>query len=147
METTPPAPDAPADDWSLWADSLGNSRQLGLECAEISPGRAVMRMAASPWPVNPNGSLHGGLVLAAADQCLGVAAVTAMDPGLLPATATLNAEFHRPAFAPLTFAARVRRRGRSLMFVEADVTDEAGRLCVHCTATMAMGDGAFHRKQ
>lgn len=59
-----------------------------------------MRLPESPWATNPNGAVHGGLILAAADQCMGIVAVTAMEPGRLPMTATLNAEFHRPARAP-----------------------------------------------
>jgi uncharacterized protein (TIGR00369 family) len=146
-EVLPPATNASAAEWARWAEGLANSRQLGLERREIGPGHAVMRLRESPWAINPNGSVHGGLILAAADQCMGIVAVTAIEPGLLPMTATLNAEFHRPSFAPLSLRGRVTRRGQSFLFVAVDVEDERGRLCARCTGSMAIRDDAFHRPQ
>jgi uncharacterized protein (TIGR00369 family) len=97
----------------------------------------VLTLEESVLSLNPNGGVNGGLVCAAADQAMGVVALTALDPGSLPATATLHAEFLRPAFAPLTFRAAVSQRGRRLVFVSVDVEDSSGRLCVRFTGTMA----------
>jgi uncharacterized protein (TIGR00369 family) len=133
---TPPPPGAWAQ-WIEWADGLPNLSELGLRCERVEAGETVLRLERSLLSLNPNGGVNGGLICAAADQAMGVVALTALEPGSLPATATLNAEFLRPAFAPLTFRAAVSQRGRRLVFVSVDVDDASGRLCVRFTGTMA----------
>jgi uncharacterized protein (TIGR00369 family) len=76
-------------------------------------------------------------VLAWADQCLGLASMTTASPGSMAATATLAAEFLRPAVPPLTYDVRVHRSGRTLMFISMDVFDADGRQCAKVTGTMA----------
>jgi uncharacterized protein (TIGR00369 family) len=149
MRASPAAhhpPAAPAGDswaeWAEWATKLPNCSEIGLKCVEISPGNAVLTLVESPWTPNPNGAVTGGLVIAAADQCMGLVTLTTLEPGALPATATLHAEFLRPAFAPLTFRARVAQRGKRLVFVNVDVEDAEGRLCVRCSGTMASQSSA-----
>jgi uncharacterized protein (TIGR00369 family) len=129
------------DDWSKWphwASRLPASLAIGLVCVSIEPSRTVMTMAESAWPLNPNASVHGGLVMAAADQAGGVAAVAALGEGALPATATLTGQFLRPAFPALTFDCRLVRGGKRLLFVDIDVTDRDGRLCTKFTGTWSV---------
>jgi uncharacterized protein (TIGR00369 family) len=123
--------------WVEWANGLPSFSEIGLKCIEVQAGSAVATLGGSRWTPNPNGAVNGGLVVAAADQCMGVVALTTLEPGALPATATLHAEFLRPAFAPLTFRASVAQRGKRLVFVNVDVEDNTGRLCVRCSGTMA----------
>jgi uncharacterized protein (TIGR00369 family) len=123
--------------WVRWANRLPNCSEIGLECVEVGPGSALFALPTSGWTLNPNGAVNGGLVIAAADQCMGVVALTTLAEGSLPATATLNAEFLRPAFGPLSFRAAVVQQGRRLVFVTVEVEDAAGRLCVKCSGTMA----------
>jgi uncharacterized protein (TIGR00369 family) len=123
--------------WVEWANGLPSFSEIGLKCVEVQTGSAVATLGGSRWTPNPNGAVNGGLVVAAADQCMGVVALTTLEPGALPATATLHAEFLRPAFAPLTFRASVAQRGKRLVFVNVDVEDNTGRLCVRCSGTMA----------
>lgn len=132
------------DDWSAWpgwASRLPVSIAMGLVCESVSPGRAVLKMAESPWPTNPNGAVHGGLVAAAADQAGGVVAISVLGEGALPATATLTAQFLRPAFAGLTFDCKVIRGGRRVVFVEIEVSDRDGRLCTKFTGTWSVHGG------
>lgn len=129
-DTLPMPP--PAGEWSRWkewAESVPAVASMALECTEIAEGRATMLMAHSPWPVNPNGAVHGGLVAAAADHVGGLAAVTRVSMTGLPATATLSGQFIRPAFAPLTFHAQVVNAGRTVVFVHIDVLNAAGQVC------------------
>jgi uncharacterized protein (TIGR00369 family) len=123
--------------WVEWANGLPNFSEIGLKCVDVQTGSVAATLAGSGWTPNPNGAVNGGLVVAAADQCMGVVALTTLEPGALPATATLNAEFLRPAFAPLTLRASVAQRGKRLVFVNVDVEDNRGRLCVRCSGTMA----------
>ncbi|MEA2170764.1 MAG: hypothetical protein QOF76_4064 [Solirubrobacteraceae bacterium] len=62
----------------------------------------------------------------------------AVAPGLLPATASLTVDYHRPALAPLTVSARCTNVGRTLVFVEVDITNRDGRRCNRAPAVMAV---------
>jgi uncharacterized protein (TIGR00369 family) len=132
-----PPPDGSQAQWLEWANGLPAFVELGLRCEQIDAGHALIRLERSVWTQNPNGGVNGGLVCAAADQAMGLVALTMMEAGALPATATLHAEFLRPAFAPLTFRAAVSQRGRRIVFVTVDVEDASGRLAVKCSGTMA----------
>jgi len=133
----PPPFEAPPAAWLTWANELHNFVETGLRCLTIERGSCEVVLEESPWSLNPNGAVNGGLCVAAADQVAGLVALTAMPTGSLPATATLHAEYLRPAFAPLTLRGSVAQRGRRLVFVAVDVFDSSGRLCVRCTGTMA----------
>jgi uncharacterized protein (TIGR00369 family) len=78
------------------------------------------------------------MVTAWADHCFGLVASTAVSPGQVPATATLTAEFLRPALPPLTFDANVDRTGRNLAFISVDIFDKADRLCAKVVGTMSI---------
>jgi len=128
--------------WISWANALPNLREIKLRCERVDHGAASFALRASPWSLNPNGAVNGGLVIAAADQAMGVAALSAMVPGSLPATATITGAYLRPAFAPLSFEATVSGAGRRLVFVTVDVADGQGRTCVRCSGAMAVQSGA-----
>ncbi|OLL73443.1 hypothetical protein Ae168Ps1_1826c [Pseudonocardia sp. Ae168_Ps1] len=120
------------------------SRQLDIECLDIAEGRAQLRLTRSDWVLNANGAVHGGLVTAWADQCFGIVAVTALAEGLLPATATLTAEFLRAAHPPLLFDCAVDRVGRTLVFVSVEVTGAKGRTVARFRGTMAVDGSSRH---
>lgn len=133
------------DDWSLWPDwasRLPASVSMGLVGVSVGPDRTLMTMAESAWPLNPNGSVHGGLVAAGADQAGGVAAVAALGAGALPATATLHSQFLRPAMPGLTYDCRLVRGGKRLLFIGIEVTDRDGRLCARFDGTWSVHGAA-----
>jgi uncharacterized protein (TIGR00369 family) len=123
--------------WVDWANHLPNLTELSLVCEQIGANSAQLRLDESPRRLNPNGSVNGGLVAAAADQAMGIVALTGMPAGSLPATATINGAYLRPAFPPLRFDAAVTQAGRRLVFVTVEVYDGKGRRCVSFTGTMA----------
>jgi uncharacterized protein (TIGR00369 family) len=131
--------------WIDWANGLPNFTEIGLECVEVGPGIVVATLASSRFSRNPNGAVNGGLVLSAADQCMGVVALTALPAGELAVTATVTAEFLRPAFPPLTLRGRVTQSGKNLVFVAVDVQGADGRLSVRCGGTMAVQPAERHR--
>jgi uncharacterized protein (TIGR00369 family) len=133
----PPPHGGDEPDWIAWAESHPISELIGMRCLAAGPGRVTIRVQESGWPLNPNGAVHGGMVLAWADQCLGLASMTTATPGSMAATATLAAEFLRPAIPPLTYEVEVHRSGRTLIFISIDVFDVAGGLCAKVTGTMA----------
>jgi uncharacterized protein (TIGR00369 family) len=127
-----------------WANQLPSFAEIGLRCEEVGPGHTLARLDGSLFTPNPNGAVNGGLVLSAADQCMGLVALTRLDAGALPVTATVSAEFLRPAFPALTFRARVSQRGRNLVFVTVEVEDGQGRPCVRCSGAMAAQSSERH---
>jgi uncharacterized protein (TIGR00369 family) len=133
----PPPHGGDEREWMAWAESHPISELIGLRCLTAEPGHVTVRVEESGWPLNPNGAVHGGMVLAWADQCLGLASMTTAAPGSMPATATLAAEFLRPAIPPLTYDVHVHRSGRTLVFISMDVHDAQGRRCAKVTGTMA----------
>jgi uncharacterized protein (TIGR00369 family) len=132
-----PLPHDPGE-WAAWADDLPASLAMALRAVAIEPGHAHVALDRSIWPLNPNGSVHGGLVLAVADHVGGMAAMTVMPPGEYCATATLASQFQRPAVLPLMFEASVTRSGRTLAFVELTVSSGDGRRCASVVGTWSL---------
>jgi limonene-1,2-epoxide hydrolase len=136
----PPLKSDSAAAWTQWIDSLPATQAMGLRCQSVDQGRLMMTMEKSVWPLNPNGALHGGLVVAAADHVMGVAATTMLDAGRVTATASLTTEFHLPAFPPVTFEAQVVRNGRTLAFVDLSCFEADGRRCGAATGVWSISD-------
>jgi len=134
----PPPVDAPPDVWAAFFDGLPQSRAFGIRFAEMDAGRLVATFDPRSFPPNPNGAVHGGLVVAAADHVMGMCA-TATARERLPATATLLSSFLRPSFAPLRYEARVIQAGRNVLFLEATVDDRDGRRCATFNGTWMAG--------
>ncbi|MER5538913.1 hypothetical protein [Streptomyces mirabilis] len=58
------APPPHGGDWRKWIDWANEqpvSQAMGLHCALIEAGRAEIVLDRGPWPLNPNGAVHGGL--------------------------------------------------------------------------------------
>lgn len=134
----PPAPQGGTpSEWIAWVEAQHIADLIGMRCVHAEPGQVTVIVEKSPWPLNPNGAVHGGLVLAWADHCFGLAGMSAAEPGRLPATATLTAEFLRPAVPPLTYEARVDRSGQTLAFISVDVYNCLDALCAKVSGTMS----------
>jgi uncharacterized protein (TIGR00369 family) len=137
-----PPPISEERGWRDWADALPASRELGLVCTEVRSDGVVIEMAQSPWPLNPNGSVFGGLVMAAVDQTLGLAVMAAKFPDGITATASLTYNFARPAILPLTLSAEVVRVGRTLVSLTGTVRDGQGRVCGTAVGTWSATESA-----
>ena len=111
---------------AMWANDRA-SQALGMEIAEVAPGRAVIRMAVREDMVNGLDVCHGGYIFTLADSAFAFAcnsynqltfaqhcAVTFHAPGKLGDTLTATAE-------------EVTRQGRSGLY-DATVHDSAGQL-------------------
>jgi uncharacterized protein (TIGR00369 family) len=97
-------------------------RTLGCEIVERGGDRAVMRFPVKPEFTNPRGQVQGGILGAMMDGCMAVAA-----NGL--ATATMQFTLLRPVSAgTLRVSAEVVRRGRQILYCEAEIRDGEGRL-------------------
>jgi len=69
-----------------WANELPMVREPGMECYDIGPDSATFSLAGDRFAANPDGAVNGGIVVAAADQVMGVLGAMAAPQGQLPAT-------------------------------------------------------------
>ena len=73
-------------------------RSLGVELAERSDGRAVLRLIVDERHLRTRGIAHGGLVSTLLDTAMGIAVSTGTPDGSFAVTAQLNVNFVRPAW-------------------------------------------------
>jgi acyl-coenzyme A thioesterase PaaI-like protein len=117
-----------------WVNGQENFQQSGLVCVSIEGDTSRFSLEPGGWVLNPNGAVRGAQLMAAVDQCMGVAASSDTHGAV---TATLHAQFIRPAFPPVTLEAVITRRGNTVVFVSVDVCDRDERLCLRCAGSMA----------
>ena len=112
---------------------------LGMVCIDKSePGRSVWRMLADERFANPVGIIQGGFVAAFADSAMGAASVTfAKDRKVFSANAEIKVSFLKPARvgSTLTCTAYVISGGNRAAFIEAEITDETGRMIAKASST------------
>jgi uncharacterized protein (TIGR00369 family) len=112
---------------------------LGMVCIDKSePGRSVWQMLADERFANPVGIIQGGFVAAFADSAMGAASVTfARERKVFSANAEIKVSFLKPARvgSVLTCTAYVISGGSRAAFIEAEVTDDEGRLVAKATST------------
>ena len=109
---------------------------IGFQAKEIAAGRATVTLAAGPQHANPMGTLHGGILCDIADAAMGMAFASTLGLDESFTTVELKINFFRPVWeAQLKAEGRVVRRGRSLGYVECEITDESGRLVAKAAST------------
>ena len=112
---------------------------LGMSCVDKAvPGRTVWRMRADERFSNPVGVIQGGFLAAICDSAMGAATVTwAEGAKIRAANAEMKISFLRAARPGgfLTCSSRVVSAGSRVVFVEADVTDDDGRLVAKASST------------
>ncbi len=113
---------------------------LGFIPRASSPGSATWEYKVQRDHFNPNGALHGGVIMALLDTAMGhaVAVLVARD-GMFNAAAQMSVNFLEPITSgTITARAEVRRCGKRLAVVEATATDEQGAVLAIATATHAL---------
>lgn len=128
----------PHKTWQEWVEALPVAQACGFRIASIEPGGCTVVMDSYEWPLNPSGGVHGGLVLAWADLCLGVAVKPVSPAGALPATIALSSQFLRPAVPPLTLVTSIERLGRYVAFGTVEVRDRDGDLAVVVSGSLSV---------
>lgn len=115
---------------------------LGLVCVDKSiPGVTVWQMRADERFANPAGVVQGGFVAAMCDSAMGASSVTFVaGRKVFSANAEMKVSFLRPAIvgSTLTCAAKVVSGGKTVVFVEADVTDDRDRLVARASSTYVL---------
>src|SRR5438552_1477096 len=111
-------------------------RLLGFVLKDIEPGRTVFEMEVDERHHNPLGTLHGGIYCDLADAAMGYAYGATLGEGETFTTIELKINFLSAVRqATLTAEAKVVKAGRSVGYVECDVTDQTGKLVARAAST------------
>ena len=124
------------------------SELIGFEVSEASEGRVIVVLEAGTRHFNPMGTVHGGILCDIADAAMGIAFATTLAPGESFTTVELKINFLRPVRqAQLRAEGRVVQRGRTIGYVECEITDENGKLVAKSNSTCLVlrGDQAAGR--
>ncbi len=98
----------------------------GIEPIEFAEGRTRLRAPARPEHVNNLGIVHGGLICTLLDIAMGTAARSAVGQPVM--TLDMQVSFLSPGRGVLVGEGRVVKAGRSVVFCEAEVRNEAGEI-------------------
>lgn len=124
------------------------SELIGFAVSEASEGRVVVVLEAGTRHFNPMGTVHGGILCDIADAAMGIAFASTLAPGESFTTVELKINFLRPVRqAQLRAEGRVVQRGRTIGYVECEITDENGKLVAKSNSTCLVlrGDQAAGR--
>ena len=114
-------------------------RALGFVPRAAAPGTATWQYQVNREHFNGNGVVHGGLVMALLDTAMGHAVAALVAPEGFNAAAQMSVHFLEPIRAGLiTARAEVRKCGKRLAVVEAELTDEQGTILATASATHAL---------
>src|SRR5258708_21478139 len=109
---------------------------IGFEVADAGVAHVVVVLQAGTRHFNPRGTVHGGILCDIADAAMGIAFATTLSPGESFTTVELKINFLRPVRQALLRAeGRVIQRGRTMGYVECEVTDETGKLVAKSNST------------
>jgi uncharacterized protein (TIGR00369 family) len=111
---------------------------LGAELISESPSDGTIEMAFNPNAsmLNPAGVVQGGIVAAMLDDTMGPALISLTGGKVMPSSIDLNVSFIRPVKPGRVIAkGRVVNRGRSIVFLEAELFDSDGRLLARSTSS------------
>jgi uncharacterized protein (TIGR00369 family) len=134
--STPGIPSKPDFRTRAKTNDVAVARLIGFETKEIADGRATVTLRAGPQHANPMGTLHGGILCDIADAAMGIAFASTLAPKESFTTVELKINFFRPVWeANLKAEGRVVRRGRSLGYVECEISDESGQLIAKAAST------------
>ena len=110
---------------------------LQVEPGEEGTGRVVLE--AGDEHLNPHGTVHGGVLATMLDVAMGTAVATA--GGDSPVTVSLTVTYLEPGKpGKLEATARVRKRGKRLILVEAEVVQD-GDVVADALATFSVRPG------
>lgn len=127
----------------LAAAPAGWMETLGARITESEPGRVVLELEAGSQHRHGGGVVQGGVITQIADAAMGMSLATLQEDGVWNTTIELKINFIRPVVS-----GRIRAVGRvvdmkqTLLFSEADVLDEQGRLVARASSTcLAVPEG------
>lgn len=117
---------------------------LGQELLDVDVENGVVRVAyaAADTLANRFGAIHGGMTAAMLDDVISLAAGLKIEWGQITPTLEMKVSYiaqARPGTRILA-EARTVRRGGTVMFLEADLKDESGKLLATASATVMVAE-------
>jgi len=110
---------------------------LGIKITQVSPDRVTAELAMRPELNNRFGIMHGGAVMALADNCGGTAASANLKDG--QSTTTIESKTNFFAAIPLGDVAKAEctalHKGRTTMVWQTRISRNDGKLCALVTQT------------
>ena len=99
---------------------MGFREHVALQVEPVDEGTGRVRLDAGEEHLNPHGTVHGGVLATMIDVAMGTAVATT--GGESPVTVSLTVTYLEPGKpGHLEAIARVRKRGKRLIVVEAEV--------------------------
>jgi len=132
MPKNPLAPELAEKLVSLFETSSFN-RLLGMKVVEVGESYARTRLPHAPEIHQTAGFIHGGAIATLIDSTAGLAVFTTLSqrPKVL-ATVDMHVHYLEGVRGEdMVAEARIRRRGRSIVFVAVEVHSDAGRQVAH----------------
>jgi uncharacterized protein (TIGR00369 family) len=116
--------------------------ELGVVLDAAAPDEVRGRLAWAPQLCTTGGLLHGGALMALADSLGGICAFLNLPPGARTATTSSASVFTRAVRGgEVTAVARPLHVGRTVIVVQTDLADQAGRRVAQVTQTQAVLSG------
>ena len=119
-------------------DEKGFRELVGAELSEADEGRAVVRLRAGARHLNPGGTVHGGAISTLVDVSMAEAiGTTVAEEDERPVTVEMKVNYMAPGKpGSIASEARVRKGGKTMTVVEAEVVqEEDGEVVALATGT------------
>jgi uncharacterized protein (TIGR00369 family) len=120
-------------------DAVPFANELGIELLEAGPDLVRAQLEWTPERCTVGGVMHGGVLMALADNCGGLCAFLNL-PESAVGTATIESKtnFLRAVRGgTVTATTRPLHRGRTMIVLESELTREDGKLAAKVTQTQA----------
>jgi uncharacterized protein (TIGR00369 family) len=109
---------------------------IGARIAEVEPGRVAVELDVHAGHRHEGGVVQGGVITQIADAAMGMSLMSEQDEGMSNTTVELKINFLRPVVeGRLRAVGRVVEMRQRLLFGEADVFDQRGRLVARASST------------
>ena len=122
---------------------------IGFTFDSIEAGRTIAYLQAGPQHANLMDGLHGGILCDLTDAAMGTAFASTLENEQQFTTVELKINFLRPVrTGRLRAEANVVKRGRTIGYIECEVTDEEKRLVAKASSTcMVLRDPEIAERQ
>ena len=109
---------------------------LGMRAKSVGDGRARFELEVEAKHLNPNGTLHGGIIYSLADSAMGTALFDRLEPGEQCATLEIKMSYLSPVTGgTIAVDAAVVQRTKRIGVLEARVFGDGDRLVAMATGT------------
>jgi uncharacterized protein (TIGR00369 family) len=121
---------------AIGREGMPVGKLIGFQLTEAGDGRSVVTLQVGPQHANPMGTLHGGILCDIADAAMGIAFNSTLASTESFTTVELKINFFRPVWkAQLRAEGKVVKRGKTMGYIECEITDENGRAIAKASST------------